>query len=640
MPLLTRFASHLPPLRGLRGIVTAAVLSTVFAGTASAATRDWTGSSSYFWSTAANWSGSAVPGNGDDVTIDMASSKAPALDSGNGAASSVYIGSTAGSSGKLSVQNSGNLSVGNLVHVGEYGNGVLAVQAGGTLVSTDGVLAEQAGSSSLALIDGAGSSWQMSGFLTVGGAGPATLSISNGASVSDHGSNIAKAVGAPATVLVDGAGSAWATGSVVIGAADAANMTIRNGGVLLATGAIYLGSGSTGVGVLNIGADAGSPPAVPGTVSVGQKLFFGTAAQSGDMLVFNHTGSNYAFTPSLSEYTPGSFGTIKVLAGVTHLSANSVGYQGVVQISGGTLSVDNVLGGNQVTVGSTGTLAGSGILTAPVSVTSGGRLAPGGMPGTLTTGPLNLAGGAQLDYDLGTPGVVGGNANDLIVVNGVLVLAGTLNINSTPGFVPGTYRLMNYTGSLTDNGLQLGTLPPGFAAAQMKIDTSTPGQVNLVVSAAAGSPALSVAPASLNWTNIPAGSGGGAQSVTLTNTGTAPLTVSLVSLPSTPFAASGGTCPAPPIVLAPNAGCTLAYDFHPAATGSFNSTITLTSNAPTSLASFVLTGTAVAGRPAAAVPAPMMSPATLFALAALLGGGAWFRRYRELRCARNASRDE
>jgi hypothetical protein len=55
-----------------------------------------------------------------------------------------------------------------------------------------------------------------------------------------------------------------------------------------------------------------------------------------------------------------------------------------------------------------------------------------------------------------------------------------LNIEGLAGFGVGVYRLFDYTGSLTDNGLDLGSLPSGFLYA---IDTSTSSQVNLNVSA-------------------------------------------------------------------------------------------------------------------------------------------------------------
>jgi fibronectin-binding autotransporter adhesin len=44
--------------------------------------------------------------------------------------------------------------------------------------------------------------------------------------------------------------------------------------------------------------------------------------------------------------------------------------------------------------------------------------------------------------------------NDLTVVNGNLILAGTLNVSVSSGgaFDPGLYRVISYNGTLTDNG--------------------------------------------------------------------------------------------------------------------------------------------------------------------------------------------
>ena len=57
----------------------------------------------------------------------------------------------------------------------------------------------------------------------------------------------------------------------------------------------------------------------------------------------------------------------------------------------------------------------------------------------------------------------GVRSNDLAVVNGNLTLAGTLNVGLTPGgsFDPGIYRVISYAGTLTNNGLLLGSVPPG-----------------------------------------------------------------------------------------------------------------------------------------------------------------------------------
>src|ERR1043166_338461 len=85
-------------------------------------------------------------------------------------------------------------------------------------------------------------------------------------------------------------------------------------------------------------------------------------------------------------------------------------------------------------------------------------------------------------------GYVGGGTNDLTVVstaNG-LTLDGILNVTPLDGFydfgsgaaATNVYRLLNYTGTLTDNGLAIGSMPAGTRGF---IDTSISGQVNLLV---------------------------------------------------------------------------------------------------------------------------------------------------------------
>ncbi|MEI9895285.1 MAG: hypothetical protein WDN28_15685 [Chthoniobacter sp.] len=137
------------------------------------------------------------------------------------------------------------------------------------------------------------------------------------------------------------------------------------------------------------------------------------------------------------------------------------------------------MGNTAVTVNSDGTLGGAGTITGPVTLNSGGTLAPGNSPGTIHTGALVVNAGSNLDYELATPGVIGGGVNDLTEVTGNLTLdGGTLNITGRPGFSIGTYRLIDYTGSLLGSTLNIGAAPLGFLYT---VDTSILGQVNLDV---------------------------------------------------------------------------------------------------------------------------------------------------------------
>ncbi|HTS18204.1 MAG TPA: glycosyl hydrolase family 28 protein [Verrucomicrobiae bacterium] len=85
---------------------------------------------------------------------------------------------------------------------------------------------------------------------------------------------------------------------------------------------------------------------------------------------------------------------------------------------------------------------------------------------------LNLGGASVLNFGLGT------NATR-IAVTGNLSTAGTLNLTDGGGFTNGTYTLFTYGGTLTDNGLAIGSIPD--ANFTYAISTSTIRQVNLVV---------------------------------------------------------------------------------------------------------------------------------------------------------------
>jgi autotransporter-associated beta strand protein len=168
---------------------------------------------------------------------------------------------------------------------------------------------------------------------------------------------------------------------------------------------------------------------------------------------------------------------LKSNIGTLTLSGASPTYTGATTVNGGTLVVNGNLAGSTIAVNAGAILGGTGT-TGPVNVL-GGSLSPGASPGTLTTGTLTLDSAATLKLELAAAGVVGG-VNDLLSVSGNLTLNGTLEVTQLPGFGFGTYRLVNYTGTLTNNILDLES---AFLAQfpGSTISTSTPGQVNLIV---------------------------------------------------------------------------------------------------------------------------------------------------------------
>jgi autotransporter-associated beta strand protein len=184
---------------------------------------------------------------------------------------------------------------------------------------------------------------------------------------------------------------------------------------------------------------------------------------------------------------PGAGALVKDGPGTMNLTAAN-SYTGPTTISAGTLLVDgstNVASAFAVAGGAT--LGGDGTVNGPVTLSAGASLTAGsGGPGSLATGGLSLDNAAILNFELAAANQ-GPTANsDRIDVAGPLQLDGVLNVTALPGFGSpaqgDAWRLFTYTGPLTDNAPDLGTLPPLSPGLGYAIDTTTtPGQVDLVV---------------------------------------------------------------------------------------------------------------------------------------------------------------
>jgi hypothetical protein len=95
-----------------------------------------------------------------------------------------------------------------------------------------------------------------------------------------------------------------------------------------------------------------------------------------------------------------------------------------------------------------------------------------------------------MSYELvGNNTTVGGGINDLTTVGGNLTLDGTLNVAEIgagtflSAIAGDKWRIFNYSGSLTDNGLSLGSMPTLSDGLNFQVDTGTSGQVNLLIGA-------------------------------------------------------------------------------------------------------------------------------------------------------------
>jgi len=266
---------------------------------------------------------------------------------------------------------------------------------------------------------------------------------------------------------------------------NAGGGTLQTDASLALSGAIDGAGGLTKTGAATLTL-TGNNSYAGGTTISGGTLQLGNGGTSGaivgDIVNNGALAVNRSDTLTLGGTISGSGTVNQIGSGTTVLSGNN-SYTGGTTISAGTLIVDGNQAAaiGQTSVNTGGVLGGSGTLGGNVVVANGGAIHPGavGSVGTLTVnGDLALSAGSSLNYDFGQANVVGGAFNDLINVHGNLKLGGTLNVNVSPGgtFGPGLYRVINYDGALTDNGLALGTIPSSNAY----VATSIAHQVNLV----------------------------------------------------------------------------------------------------------------------------------------------------------------
>jgi len=175
-------------------------------------------------------------------------------------------------------------------------------------------------------------------------------------------------------------------------------------------------------------------------------------------------------------------GIEKIGTGKLTLTGNNL-YWWNTQVTDGTLIINGSQYDNdEINVAAGATIGGSGTIKGDLNIANNATLSPGDASAAVLS--VAAVGGHSLDllptsiinFTLGT-------SSDRVDVIGTgggsdLQLDGLLNVTAGAGFAPGVYRLFNYNNVLTDNGLTVNTIPDGYKAV---VDTSTAGQVNLVV---------------------------------------------------------------------------------------------------------------------------------------------------------------
>jgi fibronectin-binding autotransporter adhesin len=330
------------------------------------------------------------------------------------------------------VTSSGSISLGGLQTAGANARAVGFLNVSGGVVTNTGTLflgdtTNKVGQTQAAVVTMTGGTFIQQGATTIGNRNTGKIDISGG--------------------------TFWAANNVTLGAVAETTTNLPGMGTLTI-------SGTAAMAITNTAGSA--------TLEVRRGLLqLGGGALTVDRLISTNVDA-------------GGFSTITFNSGALNVKTTQVANGKAFVVGNGVGAATLTLQGgghtfaNGLTITNNAKLSGAGTINAAVAVADGGIVSPGNSAGTFVISSLTLAPGAILNYELGpTDGV-----NDFIKITGDLTLDGTLNIADLGGFSSGTYLLMTYSGTLTDNGLLVGTVPGGLSAS---IDTSTAGQVYLVV---------------------------------------------------------------------------------------------------------------------------------------------------------------
>ncbi|HEX7848794.1 MAG TPA: autotransporter-associated beta strand repeat-containing protein [Sphingomonas sp.] len=453
---------------------------------------------------------------------------------GNGTLSITNGGSVSDTFGEIGDSGTGTVTVDGAgstwtnssnLNVGAYGSGTLNITNGGSVSSATAIVGNGSGADGTVTIDSAGS-WTNNGVLKLGQGGSGTLNL-NGA-VGARGvlatPSISKGQGTGAVNFDGGILRATIVDGDLLGGFAAGDVTIKAGGAFIDTngvnvsissplggvgaltkqgaGELYVTGANTYQGGTNIAAgrlfigDGGTLGATTGSLVIagGATLDLGITSQTvgslsgagtvtSTVLMGNtsrltvNQSANTSFTGSINNgFDPIAGGATTIAltkAGTGKLTLGGVSnYSGATTVDGGELRIDGSIA-SATTVNTGGTLSGGGSITNNVVIANGGTLS-GAAGSTLTMNSLTLNSGSNVTVALGAPSTAG-----LFDVTGNLTLDGTLNVNNAGGFGDGLYRLFD-AGSVTDNGLAIGTTPAGYAAGNLSVQTTT-NQVNLLV---------------------------------------------------------------------------------------------------------------------------------------------------------------
>lgn len=387
---------------------------------ADAADSTWLNTGADF-NTAVNWS-NGVPGAGNRAIFDSAAVANPNL------SASLSIGqihfSTADASGyELSASAGQSLTL-----IGIANTAILSTNTSGTnTISAPLILSE----GNKSFVQAPGGELVVSGDIRESG-GPVTL-------------NIARTAAGGHTVTLSGNNS-YTGGTGLSGAGGKLNI---GSSTAIGTGALTLITSTH-----TVDNTTGSDLTLSNALNLNGVTFIFAGSSSMKMTgAIALGGATGARTITVSNNTLHLTGAITQDANPRALNKNGAGtlildgpsnHSGVTTVSAGTLIIngDFTQATGAVSVNNGATLGGAGVIGGNTTVNSGGKLAPGASPGTLTfANDLTLASGSSLIFEGG----------DLVAVDGTLTLNDNWILTLGDGFQDGGAVTLFTYGTLADN---------------------------------------------------------------------------------------------------------------------------------------------------------------------------------------------
>ena len=167
--------------------------------------------------------------------------------------------------------NDATLNVTQGLTVGDAGTGTVTIEGGATVDdSGGGVIGNNAGSTGTLVVTDAGSTLDVTDYLTIGSSGAGALTIENGATYDGGGLTVGLNAGSMGTLTVSGEGSSISiTGSssgVGVGNSGDGNLNVEDGATLTSENGIGIGNNAGSTGTLTV-AGEGSSVSVTGLSS-------------------------------------------------------------------------------------------------------------------------------------------------------------------------------------------------------------------------------------------------------------------------------------------------------------------------------------------------------------------------------------